>query len=396
MKIKYLNIILFLIIPALNYASVLTISGKVIDNISKEPIPYANIGIPHLSIGTSANENGEFILKIPLGLEKDTLICSSVGYVSFKQQINSINTSEALIISLKQNNVLLKEVVIKPLNTKEIIEKVIKNKTVNYNTEPVSIQGFYREIVKEHSTKNYFVHSEGILDIYKSSVKKVDDRVRLLKGRTKKFAQSFEKDGKKIVLPAIVNGPHAGIILDIVKDKSSFINQNHQFTFEDEGYTLINDKSTHVLKFRPKRNNYTIMSVDFDFYAGKVYIDPETFAVVRAEYNIIEKGLRAANVEFDSVNNPILLTSRRIVLEYMLYKQKRYLQSIIVQNEFTYYGDLIRLDNQIEFHTTEIKTEGVEKFSRKEAFTLLDALNQKITQSDDSFWGDFNFIKDVD
>jgi TonB-dependent starch-binding outer membrane protein SusC len=67
MKIKYLLILVLLLTQA-SYAQVKTLKGKVIDSLTNQAIPYANVGVPHLSIGTFTNENGEFILKIPLGL----------------------------------------------------------------------------------------------------------------------------------------------------------------------------------------------------------------------------------------------------------------------------------------------------------------------------------------
>jgi prepilin signal peptidase PulO-like enzyme (type II secretory pathway) len=61
-------------------AQVITLHGKVIDRVTQKGIPYVNIGLPKLSIGTSANEEGAFILKIADKHLTDTLVFSSMGY----------------------------------------------------------------------------------------------------------------------------------------------------------------------------------------------------------------------------------------------------------------------------------------------------------------------------
>ena len=56
------------------------ISGKIIDAVSDEPLPYVNIGIVNKNIGTVSDRNGDFFLEVPADLGKDTLRFSMVGF----------------------------------------------------------------------------------------------------------------------------------------------------------------------------------------------------------------------------------------------------------------------------------------------------------------------------
>ena len=64
-----------------------TVSGKVVDNISGEELPYANVYLEGTSLGTSTNDEGEFIIhQIPVGDYQ--LITTYIGY---KDQTITVN-----------------------------------------------------------------------------------------------------------------------------------------------------------------------------------------------------------------------------------------------------------------------------------------------------------------
>jgi hypothetical protein len=58
-------LIIYLGNPAFAQENHLTISGKIIDKETTQPVPFANIGVSGKSMGTVSNQQGEFIIKIP-------------------------------------------------------------------------------------------------------------------------------------------------------------------------------------------------------------------------------------------------------------------------------------------------------------------------------------------
>ena len=61
----------------------ITLSGKILDKDSKEPLIYASIGINGKYISTISNLEGDFELHLPEEFSHDTLFVSMLGYKSF-------------------------------------------------------------------------------------------------------------------------------------------------------------------------------------------------------------------------------------------------------------------------------------------------------------------------
>lgn len=74
--------------------------GVVVDETSKLPLTKATVFITGTSAGTTTNETGEFILRIPNG--RHILIGFSSGFETYGKFINSNDTSNNVVISLKK------------------------------------------------------------------------------------------------------------------------------------------------------------------------------------------------------------------------------------------------------------------------------------------------------
>ena len=66
-----------------------TITGQVFDEVSKETIPYANVYIPSLDIGTISNDEGVFSLA-EIEAKNCTLHVSYIGYKTQKKEIREM------------------------------------------------------------------------------------------------------------------------------------------------------------------------------------------------------------------------------------------------------------------------------------------------------------------
>ena len=91
-----------------------TLNFRVDDCETKEPISFAHIGIAEKSVGTISNEKGFFSLDIPVQNMHDTLTISFIGYKTKLIPIKKIKSN----IELCPDNVLLKEIVVRPKKEK--------------------------------------------------------------------------------------------------------------------------------------------------------------------------------------------------------------------------------------------------------------------------------------
>jgi thiol-disulfide isomerase/thioredoxin len=392
MKTQFAYILLLFISYIPLKAQIITLQGLVNDKKTQASVPYVNIGIIAYSIGTTTNDEGEFILKIPVERQQDTVVFSCVGYTSFK--IKAADLVGKTVIALQSAEINLAEITVKAVNAEKIIQDVLKNRVKNYGTDPSLMQVFCREIVKEEGTNNYFIESEGVLEMYKSSVKKNNDQVRLIKGRKKNLPPSFTRDTNIYTLPKIMNGPTIGMLVDIIKRPDYFIVQTDQFSFNHEGYDYINDRLMYKISFKPQKAQYSLlMPSDVPFYEGTIYVDTESLALVRTVFTLTKTGLTVSNRQFNKENMPLIVKYREYTVNYVLAHDKWHFHSGIVENKYNFYPDLMKITSKVEFLVTGVKTTDVKQFSKAETISAEDMLVDKINDFDDSFWGDFNFIK---
>ncbi len=83
--------------------------GDIINNITKEKIPFATVGLIKENIGTNADENGKFSLTSK-SYANDTLAISCVGYETVKFPIDKL--PENMLYGISEKQIFLKTVVL--------------------------------------------------------------------------------------------------------------------------------------------------------------------------------------------------------------------------------------------------------------------------------------------
>ncbi|MEO9869855.1 carboxypeptidase-like regulatory domain-containing protein [Ekhidna sp.] len=101
-----------------------TIMGVVVDAKTKQPIPYASIGILGRNIGTVSNETGLFRLAIPPRFSGDSLTFSEVTHTRKKLLITSLLHNSEIVVELEEAIIKLPTVVINPGKKKRSYEKL--------------------------------------------------------------------------------------------------------------------------------------------------------------------------------------------------------------------------------------------------------------------------------
>ena len=101
-----------LCIPVLNAQYIL--QGRIIDALTKEPLPFVNVGVLKKELGTVSNEDGFFFLEVPDVFAKETLRFSMIGFDERDFQVADL---EAILLSnntlvLAEQTTFLEEVVL--------------------------------------------------------------------------------------------------------------------------------------------------------------------------------------------------------------------------------------------------------------------------------------------
>ena len=91
--------------------------GKVVNYKTKQPVEYANVGIPNKGYGVTCNENGEFTLKITSESDTDIVKIFSIGYKTQYMQVKqfkAFNVNELMTIALTEQGYELGTVTVRP------------------------------------------------------------------------------------------------------------------------------------------------------------------------------------------------------------------------------------------------------------------------------------------
>jgi hypothetical protein len=356
-------------------------SGIVTDEETHQPIAWAHLLLKENGTGTVSNPEGEFAIYVPIDISSATLNVSIVGYKSKLITLPSYE-SDNIKISLVPDILMLNEVIVKPIDTRELILNAIKKIPRNYPSLPTMITGFYRESLRYDST-NYIYISEAILKARKESYKEVNQKgqVKLLKARKKEFEDSLQAL-KKIHFYA---GPHLIHSRDFIINRFDFVNEsrikNYDYTIKN--ITLYNNREVYEISFKPN----TIGGL----FQGTLFLDVDSGVFIRAIYKLTNAGLRHENT-FGKLSK---FVQREFLINFMqIGNNKWVVQNIWQQGTLEVNG----LDNNIiyanEFVTTEVDTTNTALFLYDERFQYGDFFVDKANNLDPAFWDNFNILKE--
>lgn len=255
------------------------VSGVVKDKETRRELGNVNVSVANGNIGTVTNEDGEFSLKITSSVEDGGLVVSHIGYQNVYLPVSSLKgEGKRLTIWMTPYALTLKDVNVFGGNPRELVEKAVRLIPKNYSPTDNLFSAFYRETIQKG--RRYIGVSEAVMDVYKSDYRTRDiyqDRVQLLKGR--RLASQKKKDTLAV---KIAGGPNLPVFLDIAKNAGGLLDADMLpcYHFEMGIPVSINDRMQYVVHFRP------VVKLEYALHQGALYIDQETLAFTRAEFEM--------------------------------------------------------------------------------------------------------------
>lgn len=363
--------------------------GTILDQLAETPIPAASISVVNTSIGTVANQNGEFRLIVPDSLTESRVRFSSLGYQSQEMEIALLSGQNASIM-LEPQVIPLQEIIVRLVNPTEQVELMLDNRSENYPADPVYLTVFYREGVE--SKKKNTELTEAVLKVYKTGYTGAAERdnVMLLKKR-----QVFSKQEADTVNTKITSGINASLMLDIIRDLPDFLtlNRNSSYVFAHTDITIIDGRRVNVISFEQNKD------IHDPLFRGELYIDAENHALLKAAFEINPKFVKSAvdmYVQRKNRNLNVTLEGVSYEVSYKPVDGMYYMSHVR--------GDLhfrIRKKRRLfsaPFHTwfemvtCETETENVSRISRSDRLPTQNIFSDLKFEYDPDFWGNFNTI----
>jgi len=138
------------------------IEGIVVDSKTKEPLPYATVGIKNTLVGTATNSEGRFIISIPSNLMDSSLFCSYMGYKDFEIQVRSFDSK--IRINMDLDTFTLDEIEIRPWQPWDYVWNAMQKIPENYAQKPYMSSGYYSEYMSENDV--FLKFTEGVIETY--------------------------------------------------------------------------------------------------------------------------------------------------------------------------------------------------------------------------------------
>jgi len=285
----------------------ITLTGEIVDNESGETLPFVSIYLEGTSIGTSSNKDGIFEFHIPEKLRDSKVNISMIGYISVAIEPSNFNSYQT--IRLKENVLTLSEVIVtaKQLSAKQIIKKAYESLDDNYPLEPYLLEGFVRDLQKEDSTYIELLECAAKFSYERYDVKH-EPRVEL---------QAIRRNYITNKHPWNKEWERKNSIADLIED--DFIRFNYGPIKVGRGWKY---EIESILPF-DKRQVYKIVGVDNPYSQATLYIDVDSYAFVRIEYN---RAAKKRSYYKRRLSNGQQEIAYNLTLEYQEYKGKWYLK----------------------------------------------------------------------
>jgi hypothetical protein len=329
-------------ITAQNY----TISGKVFDSETKEPLPFVPVMLKGTTIGATTDFDGNF--SISTSKPADSAICSYVGYKKLTRYIKS-GESQVVNFPMIAEGYNLSEVVVKAGENPawRIIRNVIANKEVNnkrkldaYQYESYNKVEFdLSRIPKEMREKKMFKPIAFVFDNVDSvnSGEKPSLPIFITESISELYYRSNPSLKKEVIKASKITGIENPSISSIMgdmyqnvnvydnnilvfgKDFASPISDNgffyYKYYLEDSVY--IGSTRCYQIRFKSKRPQELCFS-------GNMWIADSTWAIKRLEMSIPKDAninfINTANIvqEFSRVDSTWMLSKDRLVIDFAM------------------------------------------------------------------------------
>jgi len=375
-----------------------TITGKITDANSGDPLPYCSVYIKGKSIGTVSNEKGEFTFNVPSNFGNDSLTVSHVGFQNFFGIVNTL--PDHLIIELNEAIVDLNEISVqtKGLTGTEILNLAIVKiqKEDGYPTEPFRLDAFYRELHTSNNQRTGVVEcaveifdnslTDDFKEIIISQFRKVYDK----KKNTDEFIET--KAGHNHLLLLLNSGIN---LIPLAKNtKNTIWNANldidNDLDIAIEKVTYFNDRLVCQLSHKSYGLELRLL-VDVEDYS--VYKNELILKVEEEDHQ--HYAWRKVNTKGEKCGAILDHQS----YEYRKINGKLFPYYFFRKMDFRCYDLLDSLISTQAYFSTEllfnsISTDNIPKIS-PDKFKRKKGLVNRIEPYDSAFWQYFNAIQDV-
>lgn len=294
------------------------LKGQILDKESNEPIPFATLILKKEEIYRVADENGFYELPVKKKMiENASVAISSIGFDPNTVLLNELNDKTFLKPKFEE----LREVVVTGhLSPKTVLKKAISKKKLNHPSEPFNFYRYGTVLVNKNDTNELDLelitkdYDEGYLQLFR-----INQRVEQIKWNTNKTPKKYKYYSQ------LQSGRESAIRYSNILHKRKYKKFKLNFVKSDDS----EDDNQYIIAFQTERNKWNYTNRGYPTkYSGSVYIDKESFAIVKVVENW-ETALKEDEIE-------------KYFKGYKIYESYRNANQITIKEEnICYYSDIM-------------------------------------------------------
>lgn len=370
------------------------ISGIVRNRDNRKELENVNVSVVGSNVGTVTNKDGVFSLKVSEEEISKGILVSHIGFLNVRLSVEELKRrGNGLVVWMNPTSQVLQEVNVYGGSPRELVEKAISKIAVNYADKSNLYTAFYRETVQKG--RRYIGVAEAVMNVYKSDYSyrnTARDRSQLVKGR--RLVSQRAKDTLSVKL---AGGPATPIYLDVVKNGADLLDISNldYYDFVMEKPASLDNRMQYVVSFYPSA------SLSYALYIGRFYIDQETLAFTRIEFEMdVSNKTKATSTILQK--KPFGLRFRPIEVSYLVtYRQqngKTYLNYIrndvrfkcdwkkrLFSSVYTTTSEVVMVDRE------EAPANGIKSRDSFKYYHVFDDVVDEYWEPD--FWKDYTIIE---
>ncbi|WP_258102021.1 hypothetical protein [Marinoscillum pacificum] len=330
-----------------------SIEIRVLDEETNNPIAFAHVVSGRTT--TISNADGYFVITP----NSSTIQISHVGYEVYKLRMSRDLPDQIFLTPsvIERDN--------ESINTgNSIMREFWNRKITNYDLNAYWTTSYYKEKLLNEDKLIYL--AEGILDILKPANVN-EEGVKISPIKTRKMVE-----GNFTLDPVYIQGNAFDMVVSSIWRENSFLSpkavKHYEFTYE--GKQSFGDKKVFIIKFEPATGK--------GYVSGTLYINEGDYAIIKMEYSpdsSLSEFWESVKweEEYELNNGSYVLSSVRYNGTYHDLGDECHFESILLNNE--------------------ISTKDISQFPESELQEKDIFLKEASSDFNDSFWGDFNYLK---
>ena len=365
--------------------------GVVMNTRTKKTLEFATLSVSNTNISSVSNLDGEFSLKVPLENLGENVVISYLGYQTLRMPLSEFK-AEGNRIELVEAFEKLPDVNIADVDPYTVMKRAMENRGKNSLKEPLIVKAFYRESIKKRRT--YASLSEAVVDIYRSPfASEAKDYITLDKARK---STDYRKIDTLVI--KLQGGPYNNIGMDMVRNRDLFFSYDmfDIYNFKFDKMVNMNNNNVYVIDFQQKP------SIVEPFYRGKLYIDADSYSLVKTEFSLnLDNMVKAKKffVKKKPINADVIPLDTKYIIDYREQDGKWHFNYSRIELSFKVKWDKKLFNSiyniSIEMAVTDWKVNEDKKVVRsRERLRRSVILNDEASGfSDPKFWGERNVIE---